>query len=473
MFGRPSPFKVALGRLIAFVSGSLGTLLLVFAAMNDAILLHVKIGQWNLLWYAGVLGVCFSVGKGMIPKATSPHFGHARRNLIDDMNLELEKLATHTHYLPDAWRGKGWHDNTKKQFSPMFQFKANHFFMEVLSIIVAPLILCVSLPRCADKLCRFVRDSKVEVPGVGDMVGYSTFDFDSFEDENWRGKGDLDQSSKITIRGSGEGIRVNDRPKSRHGKMEKSFFNFKGVYPNWRMPPSGKNLVEMVESFRQQQDVALARERRLHIEAASAQLETLRRLEIEREQKASTGLAGFVDHHRNIRPVSSGPDSGGGGAPGVNLSSHGSEALSGGSFGSLPPDGLHHPHLHFEESVHSFAPPSHLFSHSLHHGGNNVGVVANNSPGTHGSVLHYADAGLSMELRGLLNGSTLVDPYASQQSFTGSLVPIDTANSILDIRSDQQVCFLRRFCVLFKMKGRSLHPPLFIILLTSFLQNTA
>ena len=55
--------------------------------------------------------------------------------------------------------------------------------MEVASIVVAPIILCVSLPRCAEEICKFVRESKVEVRGVGDVVGFSTFDFDSFEDE--------------------------------------------------------------------------------------------------------------------------------------------------------------------------------------------------------------------------------------------------------------------------------------------------
>lgn len=443
MFGRPSPFKVALGRILVFISGSLGTLLLAFAAMNDAILLHVKIGQWNLLWYAGVLGACFSVGKGMLPKQSSPHFGHARRNLISDMNAELEKLATHTHYLPDSWRGKAFEERTKRTFSTMFQFKANHFAMEVMSIVVAPLILCVSLPQCAEKLCNFVRDSKVEVPTVGDVVGYSTFDFDSFEDENWRGRSNEDLSSRISIRDDDQGItRVNDRPKTRHGKMEKSFFNFKGVYPNWTMPISGRNLVEKIESFRHQQDVALARERRLHIDAAAAQLETLRRLQIDRERRASAGLAGFVDD-RHIRPVSSGPDSGGGGARGAYQSHDG--LSDHGSFGSLTHDGLHHPHAHFEESAHSFAPPSHAFAHSsMIHGGAQPSPRAS-SPSrfmtSQGSVLNYADtAMLSMDLRGLLNASTLVDPSASQQSFTGSLVPIDDqATSILDIRSDQQV----------------------------------
>jgi len=465
LFGRPSPFKVALARLLVFISGSLGTLLLALATMNDAILLHVKIGDRNLLWYAGMLGACFSVGKGMLPKSTNPHFGHARRNLINDMNSELEKLATHTHFLPDFWRGRAADAKTKKAFASMFKFKASLFADEVLSIVAAPIILCVSLPRCADKLCKFVRDSKVEVPSLGDVVGHSTFDFDSFEDENWTGKC-LEQSSKLSIRDTGERLfKVSDRPKTRHGKMEKSFFNFKGVHPNWRMPESGRNLVEKIESYRQQQDIALARERRLHIEAAAAQLETLRRLEMEREKRASTGLAGFVDD-RHIRSESSGPDSGGGGARGGNLSHHSNDALSDlGSFGSLPHDGFHHPHAHFEESTHSFAPPTYAFAHSsANHGVNPDDYYPRASsptrflPNIHakGSVMHYADAGLSMELRGLLNASTLFDPSASQHSFTGSLVPMDDqSTSILDVRSDQQV----RATILFAVHLLNLSKP--------------
>ena len=224
MFRKPSALSIATGRLLVFISGSLGTLLLAFAAINDAILLHVKIYNWNLLWYAGVLGASFSIGKGMLPKATSPYSGHFRRNLVDDMNSELEKIATHTHYFPDEWRGKACEDSTKNSFSAMFRYKAAHFASEVLSIIVAPLILCISLPRCADRLCSFVRDSKLEVPGVGDVVGYSTFDFDAFEDENWIGKGETADGAWDQLQ---QNIAGNGRPKSKHGKMEKSFFNFK------------------------------------------------------------------------------------------------------------------------------------------------------------------------------------------------------------------------------------------------------
>lgn len=432
MFSKPSPLAVASGRILVFVSGSLGTLLLLFAAINDAILLHVRIGNWNLLWYAGVLGASFSLGKALLPKADNPYYCRSRRNMINDMSVELEKVASHTHFLPDSWRGKGWDDKTKKEFSAMFQYTAHHFAMEIASIIVAPIILCVSLPRCADDICKFVRETKVEVKGVGDVVGFSTFDFDSFEDENWSHKDD-----------QSDGVAVNTRPKTRYGKMEKSFFNFKTVYPNWKMPASGRNLVSRLDSFREKQDLALARERRLHIEAAAAQLDTLRRIEVEKENKAAAiGLTGFVDDG-HIRTVSSGPDSGGGSAR-MDVSQQTNESV--GSFPHEIHDDLQQ-NIPFEESAHSFVPPHHAFAHSSVMN-NNESVKASSmrgaSPGGNnysalGSVMHYGDTGLSTHLRGVLNASSLIDPYASQlsQSFTGSLVPIES--------TDEQYLWLDRY----------------------------
>lgn len=230
MFKKPNALLIASGRLLVFISGSLGTLLLTFAAINDAILLHVKIGNWNLLWFAGILGACFSIGKSLLPKATDAYSGHTRRNLVNDTNAEFEKIATHTHYLPDDWRGKACDDSTKKAFSTMFQYKAAHFAREVLSIVVAPLILSISLPKCADGLCRFVREAKIEVPGVGDVVGFSTFEFDVFEDEGWTGKGDSSHCAlDKPLQAITESKLENGRPKTKHGKMEKSFFNFKVI----------------------------------------------------------------------------------------------------------------------------------------------------------------------------------------------------------------------------------------------------
>ena len=194
------------------------------------------------------------------------------------------------------------------------------------------------------------------------------------------------------------------------------------------MPPSGKNLVDLVENFRQQQENALAHERRLHVEAAAAQLLTLQRLETERGRRRSSEGLVVIDEHVKVAPA----DSGGGGSPG-NIRNHSSQS----DFSSMASfnDDLHHPHVHFEESAHSLAPPTHAFAHSsMFQSRTHDQSRRMSSPSRRGdtSVMHYADAGLSMELRGLLDGM--------DQSFTGSLVPVDEgAASILDMRTDQQV----------------------------------
>lgn len=191
----------------------------------------------------------------------------------------------------------------------------------------------------------------------------------------------------------------------------------------------------MVETYRQQQENALTRERRLHIEAAAAQLLTLQRLEIERERRATTGgLIDFVDNN-HVKVASA--DSGGGGMPNLRQDSTQSDL----SFD----DDRHHPQVHFEDSVHSYAPPTQAFAHSS--GRARDHSRRQQSPMRHvDSVMHYTDAGLSMELRGLLDKSSLVDPSTStfgmDQSFTGSLVPLyDGSTSIVDMKTDQQVSF--------------------------------
>ena len=227
----------SVGKALVFICGSLGAILLLLAAINDAILLHVKVGNWNLLWYVGILGVGYSTGKGMIPdiKIHPPY----TRNMFVEMDSALAQVAKHTHYYPEYWKRRGWDDLVKKSFAELYQYKAKLFIMELLSIVIAPFVLCFSLPKCAEKICRFVQETKIEVNGAGDHCGFSTFDFETFEDEKWDGQeikkgNNRDQSSSarnevVTTTSNNVKISVKDLPipKTRHGKMEKSFINFK------------------------------------------------------------------------------------------------------------------------------------------------------------------------------------------------------------------------------------------------------
>ena len=218
----PSALFNTVGRILVFLSGSLGAVCLALAAVNDAILLHVKLGHWNLLWYLGILGVGFSVGKSMLPKMTIAE--RYRRNVFAEMDLALEKVSHHTHYYPEFWKKRGWDDIIKGCFLELFQYKLQLFALEIISVIVAPIILCFSLSQRALDICTFVKNTKAEVPGTGDHCGFATFDFDLFQDENWEGQTINSSEDQNQVCNDSE---ISERPKAKHGKMEKSFFNFK------------------------------------------------------------------------------------------------------------------------------------------------------------------------------------------------------------------------------------------------------
>lgn len=289
LFGQ-SEFLAALGKLLVFLGGAVGGLLLVLGVVSDAILLHVQLWGRNLLWYAGMAGIVYSFGKGLLPiKEAQPS---VTRNLFADMDAALKTVSTHTHHYPEHWKGRGWDRNVHSQFSMLFDSKVKLFLWELISLILAPYILIVRLSKCAPAICEFCTTIKAKVPGSGDVCGYSTFDFDVFRDEAWDGK-TLGQSianepiapgvsltESILKKGNlEEATRQHPKPKCKNGKMEKSFFGFKTSHPSWICSPSGQHLVDRVEEYRQAELAALGRERDLYIAAAARQLETLGQLE--------------------------------------------------------------------------------------------------------------------------------------------------------------------------------------------------
>jgi autophagy-related protein 9 len=388
----PSAFMNSVGRVLVFLSGSLGAVCLALAGLNDAILLHVKIGNWNLLWYAGLLGVVFSGGKGLLPdESVIPQYHH---DLFSDIDTALVKVSSHTHYYPEFWKKRGWDEKVKKIFSRMFMTKFNLFLMEVASIIVAPIILCSSLPSRAVDICTFVQKTKAEISGTGDHCGFATFDFDSFGDENWEGQQEESQrirSEPTTVDAldatrSAVYAQMNSTrcPKTKMGKTEKSFFNFKTIHPAWKCTSSWQDLVDKVDSYRSEQEKALSYERQHHIAAAARQLDTLLHLEQKGEEMKKDAVIGRINEHY------------------VNAEDTEKQEI----FSNQIDNGKHDKNdlkVHFKDQA-SQLPSMSPISASRTTSKSNLSVLA--------SVLQYDDLGLSAELNGLLDRSTL-DPGAS------------------------------------------------------------
>lgn len=372
----------SVGRLVVFLSGSLGAVCLALAAINDSILLHVKVGNWNLLWYAGMIGVAYSAGKSMLPDETViPRYHH---NLFADIDAALVNVSNHTHYYPEFWKKRGWDDIVKAAFSQMFRNKVLLFFHEVLSTMVAPVVLCYSLPSRAVDICAFVQKIKSEVTSTGDHCGFATFDFDLFNDENWEGQQNIGEiQKKPTTSSALEGnrsalyhkLKTSRQPQAKMGKMEKSFFNFKTIHPHWKCTSSGQDLVNRIENYRNNQEIALSQERQHHIAAAARQLEAL--LQAEDKGKELNPCGGQI----NEQYVT------------VEATNH---ELHGGQ--------IEHNELKREtnELRVQFKEPAQYTSHlpsSRDTSKSNLSVLA--------SALQYDDIGLSAELNGLLERSTL------------------------------------------------------------------
>lgn len=241
----PQPITTALARCVAFVSGAIVAVLLVLAAAldgGDSVLLYIKLGERNLLWYAGAASAAFAIARAFVPseaeesgtilqgRSAQVDFGKKNRTATDGMHLYaspgaainvvhpaevvMRGIAEHTHCFPEEWRGKAHTHEVCDAFSRAFRYKVWLFFDEVMSIFFAPIILCFSLSSSASTIIQFVRDNTVDVNGLGSVLGHSLFDFDTY--------GNAKYGSPT------EGVKPTEC-----GKMEKSFLNFTLNYPEW------------------------------------------------------------------------------------------------------------------------------------------------------------------------------------------------------------------------------------------------
>ena len=67
----------------------------------------------------------------------------------------------------------------------LFPYKAKLFFMEMLSVVLTPAVLCFSLPPCAPDILEFIRHHTTYVDGVGAVCDYSTFDLNKYGNEEF------------------------------------------------------------------------------------------------------------------------------------------------------------------------------------------------------------------------------------------------------------------------------------------------
>lgn len=214
-------------RLISFIAGSLAVVLIGITIANEDLLMHFEITTGkSVIWYVGLLGVLLTLCRSMVPDASKAY----------DPSKLMGDIAEYTHYMPAGWKGKLHTDKVRREFGSMFSYKFTILLNELISVIVTPIILITSLPKCADDLVEFFREFTVHVDGVGYVCSFALFDFRRHGNRQYGGAA-LD-NAQVT----------------RDGKMEKSFLSFVSNNPNWIPNAEGCQFLGRMREFEASQD---------------------------------------------------------------------------------------------------------------------------------------------------------------------------------------------------------------------------
>jgi autophagy-related protein 9 len=172
-------------RFVAFIAGSFAAVLVLASVVDPDLFLHFEITPHHtVFFYIGVFGSVLAVAQGMIPN----------ENRVFDPELLMMEVITYTHYMPDTWKGQ-LHSKmvsssrfvtlpdlnilwkVHQEFGQLFAMKIMIFVQELLSVVLTPFVLWLSLPACAPALIDFFRNFSVHVDGRGYVCSFAEFNF--------------------------------------------------------------------------------------------------------------------------------------------------------------------------------------------------------------------------------------------------------------------------------------------------------
>jgi len=196
-----SPVMESLQRFVKFVAGSILAVLLIIAFWDDTPLLFVKIQDKNLLWYLAFFGFLFALADTAGAEEGTSNASRSSRQAPTPgtplrMHLAMMRLVKCTHFLPQSWRspaplqvlrgecGGAQRAELCKHFQRVRSEFLRHFFLhriqslaeELLSVILAPLLLIVYLPEAAPDIVAIVREARHSSPNLGDWCSFGCLD---------------------------------------------------------------------------------------------------------------------------------------------------------------------------------------------------------------------------------------------------------------------------------------------------------
>ncbi|KAI5296532.1 autophagy protein atg9 [Ascosphaera acerosa] len=213
----PKDKTVQLARFVSFVAGAIASVLALASVIDPELFLGFEITpDRTVLFYLGLFGSVWAGARGMVPEKT----------LVFDPEYAIREVISYTHYLPSHWKHKLHSDDVKREFALLYQMKVVVFLQEILSMIIAPLVLCFSLPRCSEQIIDFFREFTIHVDGLGYICSFAEFAFQ-------KGTGPNAHVQTDASTGAGAGGKADPRSdyySTKDNKMLASYFGFLDAY---------------------------------------------------------------------------------------------------------------------------------------------------------------------------------------------------------------------------------------------------
>ncbi|ODV97630.1 hypothetical protein PACTADRAFT_24517, partial [Pachysolen tannophilus NRRL Y-2460] len=168
-------------KFLAFLAESLLSILVVLTILDPENFLNFEIFYHKtVLFYISSLGAVYTICKNSIQDET----------LVFDPEASLRYVAQFTHYLPGEWEGKLHSEEVKNEFLKFYNLKLIIILKELMSLILLPFILCISLPKSSNRIIDFFREFSVHVDGLGYVCTFAMFNFDENKNiKNTKGNG--------------------------------------------------------------------------------------------------------------------------------------------------------------------------------------------------------------------------------------------------------------------------------------------
>ena len=241
-------------RFIAFVAGSFAAVLIALTLADERLLERDLFGNRQTVWWLALLGVILAASRALIVEPSTSSF---------DPGMALLEVAAHTHYLPRHWRGRAHTLEVQEEFESLFRYRAGIFLEELCSVLLAPVLLWHSLPRCAGAILDYVENNTVSVDGVGDVCAQAAFQLRRHSLGRgggggaaggrggavdtlpvFRGSSSPNESVAVTL--GGGPISGVEQQQHREVKLEKSLVSFAATYPTWQPPSDAQEFLNQV-----------------------------------------------------------------------------------------------------------------------------------------------------------------------------------------------------------------------------------